>query len=201
MFGKKLSKGFLVDANRILVKEFIFAPKAEGDFEQTVAAAREQGTLDRGGEFKLGKLTGYVIKGDKLSFITVGKDVPDESDASVVRELLSSVEKTLDAALDAKLKALEEAEQRAKAEIEAAKKANDELNMNRNDLALEGVALEELRMELDRLRQETDKWQEELKEFENQVNSRHAQISERVALLLEREQMLLKNQQAFEAAS
>src|SRR5512137_2664316 len=201
MFGKKLSKGFLVDTNGSLVKEFVFSTKVDVDFSQTLAAIQALGGFANVGAFSIGKGSGMLIKGAKLHFITVGKDLPDDEDVALFREMLGSVEKTFDAGLDLKLKNVVEAEQRAKLEQETAKKGNEELNTNRNDLALEGVALEELRMELDHLRQETEKWQDELKDFETKVNNRHSEINERVGLLLEREQNLVKNQQAFEVAA
>ncbi len=180
MIGKKLSKGFLVDANGALVKEFIFSTKVDADYGQTLAAIKSMGGFANVSSFSMGKSSAMLIKGAKLHFITVGKDLPDDEDIALIREMLGSVEKSFDGSIDLKIKSSLEAEQKAKLEQETAKKANEELNTNRNDLALEGVALEELRMELDHLRQETEKWQDELKDFENQVNNRHAQISERV---------------------
>src|SRR5512136_373921 len=201
MFGKKLSKGFLVDVNGNLVKEFVFSAKADISYDELRPYIQNKGDIGSLGIFDVGKSTATVVRGEKMHFIGIGKGTPDESDIGFFREILNSVERSFDSAMESRIRQALAAEQVAKDEQTAAKKSSDELNMNRNDLALEGVALEELRMELDRLKQETEKWQDELRDFETQVNGRHLQINERVTLLLEREQGLARNQQAFEVAS
>jgi predicted nuclease with TOPRIM domain len=200
MFGKKLLKGYLVEKDGTLLKEFVFNPKAEGTWDDVKAAISGKGDLAALGAFEVGRFAGTVVKGEKMHFIVVGRDVAEDDEVTFFREMLNSVEKTFDASMDARISSAKEAKEAAKAEQEKAKDAAAAVEAERGELVNETDELDKLREELENLRKETSKWQEELKDFESKVNDRHMQINERVTLLLEREQALVRNQKAFDAA-
>ncbi len=201
MLGKRLVKGFLVDSNGGLVKEFVFTTKSDVTYEQLRPLLQGRGDVGALGAFEVGKLMATVVRGDKLHFIAVGKGIAEAEDVGFVRELLTSSERSFDQSIRNRLKTATEAEEQAKLVQTNAAQAMEVANQQRQDLAQEAGELDELRQELDRLRSETGQWQDELKEFESQVTQRHNQINDRVALLLEREQAFIRNKQAFEVAS
>jgi chromosome segregation ATPase len=201
MFGKKLSKGFLVDSSGGLVKEFVFSQKADVDFAEIQSALQGKSDLGSLSPFQVGKSTATVIKGDKLHFIAVGKGFANEEDIGFFRAILNSVERSFDSDLQERAKKTIELEELARLGLENSKQSSLALESHRKDLAQESEEIETLRKELEHLRIETEGWQKELEEFEGQVDDRHAQINDRVTILLEREQGLVKSKQAFEVAS
>lgn len=201
MFGKKLLKGYLVEKDGTLLKEFILNPKAEGTWEDVRTAISGKGDLAALGAFEVGRFAGTVVVGAKMHFIVIGKDVAGDDEVTFFREMLNSVERSLDAAIDGKIAAAREAEEKARDEQRKTKDAVAAMEVERGEFESEADELDKLREELENLRNETTKWQEELKDFENKVNDRHMQINERVTLLLEREQALLRNQKAFDVAT
>ncbi|MGD9963606.1 MAG: hypothetical protein AB7S97_06900 [Thermoplasmata archaeon] len=194
MFSKKVFKGFLVEPEGRLLKEFVFSTKGEVSYDEVKQATAGKGDLAALGAFEVGKMVGTIVRGKRMHMILVGRDVVEDEDVEFVKEMISSVEASFEASLDSKLadekKAAEEAAEalRRMKEGEAAR-------------AQEITELDQLREELDKLRQDTEAWQKELEEFEAEVTDRHTQINERVTLLLEREQSLNRSKQAFEAAS
>ena len=103
MFGKKLVKGFLVDTNAVLMKEFLFSSKGEVTYDQVRAGFQGKGSLATIGAFEVGKHVATVVKGDKMNFIAVGRDVMDDEDVTFLKELLSSVEKSFDATIEVQI--------------------------------------------------------------------------------------------------
>ncbi len=110
MFGKKLSKGFLVDSTGGLVKEFALSDKADVDFSELQQAIRSAGDLRTLTSFQAGKSTATVIRGDRLYFVAVGKGVASEEDVSFLHEILNAVERSFDAALQERARKTAEAE-------------------------------------------------------------------------------------------
>ncbi len=134
MFGKKLVKGFLVDTNGVLVKEFLFSSKAEVTFDQIRTGFQGKGNLATLGAFEVGRFVATVVKGDKLHFIAVGRDVLEDEDVTFLKELLSSVEKSFDASLESKLRYRQTPSSMAKEEQEKAKDAIDAMDSEKAEL-------------------------------------------------------------------
>ena len=126
MFGKKLTKGFLVDSTGNLVKEFIFSSKADVSFEMIRPAIQGRGDVGSIPPFEVAKSVATIVKGDKMHFVALTKGAPDMEDLGFFREILNSVELSLGNAIESRIKTAEEAEARAKKEQEAAKKASDD---------------------------------------------------------------------------
>ncbi len=137
MFGKKLLKGYLVARDGTLLKEFVFNPKVEVYFDDVKKVIEGKGDLAALGAFEVERHVGTVVKGSKMHFIIISRDVVEDEETKFFSEMLNSVDGALDAAMEGKIAKAKEAEDAAKAEQAKAKAAMDTVFAEREEIVSE----------------------------------------------------------------